>query len=63
MTEMLKCAVCDHTESIPNHCGQAMHLETVDSKEQLVCWMGPGCGKQDIPVHHEKSMKIVSKEI
>jgi hypothetical protein len=40
-----------------------MHIETVYGKEQLVCWMGPGCGVQDLPTHHEKAMKIVSKEI
>ncbi|MHA1976339.1 MAG: hypothetical protein ACW98I_05505 [Candidatus Hodarchaeales archaeon] len=59
MGQMLKCVECDHVEVIPNHCGQAMHIETENGKERLVCWMGPECGVQDVPIHHEKPMIIV----
>ena len=55
---MLKCQVCDHTEEIPMHCGQPMHLEEVNNEEMLVCWMGPSCGVIEVPKHHEKPMII-----
>lgn len=56
----LKCEECGTTMDVPMHCGQAMHLEEVDGKEMLVCWMGPGCGKQDIPEHHGKPMALTN---
>jgi len=34
---------------MPNHCGKPMHLEDVKGKDILVCWMGPECGKREIP--------------
>jgi copper ion binding protein len=37
-----------------------MHIEEVDGVEMLVCWMGTGCGKQEIPTHHDKPMTIES---
>lgn len=37
-----------------------MHIETIEGQDKLVCWMGPSCGVQDIPTHHEKPMKILS---
>ena len=58
MSDMLKCQECDYTEAIPMHCKQPMHVESVEGKERLVCWMGPSCGVQDIPNHHEKPMLI-----
>ncbi len=51
----LKCVECDYTEEIPAHCGKPMHIEG----DQLVCWMGAGCGSQDVPKHHDKPMEIV----
>jgi hypothetical protein len=32
-----------------------MHVEGDD----LVCWMGRGCGFQPLPEHHEQKMKFV----
>ncbi|MFW9780531.1 MAG: heavy metal translocating P-type ATPase [Candidatus Heimdallarchaeota archaeon] len=58
MTEVLKCQECDAILALPSHCGQPMHIEEVDGIEMLVCWMGPGCGKQEIPTHHAQSMQI-----
>ncbi|MFW9996637.1 MAG: hypothetical protein ACFFD4_31630 [Candidatus Odinarchaeota archaeon] len=55
---MLKCSKCGETQPVPKHCGQEMHLETVAGKEMLVCWMGTGCGKQDIPEHCNVPMRI-----
>lgn len=52
---MLKCQECGHTEEVPTHCGKPMHKEN----GQLVCWMGPDCGKQEIPEHHGKPMEII----
>jgi Cu+-exporting ATPase len=40
-----------------------MHLEIIDGKEQLVCWMGPSCGVQDVPTHHEEIMEIIEDDI
>jgi len=51
----LKCQVCDYDMDIPMHCGKPMHKEG----DQLVCWMGPECGHQLIPEHHEKQMEII----
>lgn len=58
MSTQLACHECDATEVIPSHCGQQMHIEKVEGKEMLVCWMGPGCGKQEILVHHGKPMYL-----
>lgn len=55
---MLKCSSCGHTEPVPMHCGQEMHVEKVEGQEMLVCWMGPGCGKMDIPMHCDTQMII-----
>ncbi|MFX0099316.1 MAG: heavy metal translocating P-type ATPase [Candidatus Hodarchaeota archaeon] len=57
----LKCNMCGMSMDMPNHCGKPMHLENVEGKDMLVCWMGPGCGKQDIPVckHCNKPMAVV----
>jgi Cu+-exporting ATPase len=52
---ILKCQECNYTEEVPMHCGKQMHKEN----GLLVCWMGPECGKQEIPKHHGKPMKIV----
>ncbi|MFW9990594.1 MAG: hypothetical protein ACFFD4_00915 [Candidatus Odinarchaeota archaeon] len=51
MSSTLKCKNCGHEEPVPAHCGKPMHVETVAGKEMLVCWMGTGCGKQNIPEH------------
>ena len=51
----LKCTECGKEQDLPMHCGKPMHVEG----DQLVCWMGPGCGAQPIPVHHDKPMGIV----
>jgi Cu+-exporting ATPase len=50
----LKCVDCGIEQEIPMHCGQAMHKEG----NNLVCWMGAGCGIQPIPEHHGKPMDI-----
>ncbi|MHA2307186.1 MAG: hypothetical protein ACXACU_17540 [Candidatus Hodarchaeales archaeon] len=58
MEKMLTCQECDIRESIPHHCGKPMHIEIIDKKQVLVCWMGPSCGVQDLPTHHNKPMTI-----
>lgn len=55
----LKCSSCGATQDVPMHCGQPMHVEKVDGKPMLVCWMGPGCGKQEIPTHHDSPMEFI----
>ncbi|HUX99352.1 MAG TPA: heavy metal translocating P-type ATPase [Candidatus Deferrimicrobium sp.] len=55
----LKCKSCNTTQEVPMHCGKPMHIEKVDGKPMLVCWMGPGCGKQAIPTHHNAPMEYV----
>jgi len=56
---ILKCSVCGATEEVPLHCGKPMHPEEVDGKQMLVCWMGPNCGKQDFPTHHDAPMEYL----
>ncbi len=51
----LKCSECGIVENLPMHCGQPMHEEG----DQLVCWMGAGCGAQPIPKHHGKPMQVI----
>jgi len=53
---ILKCTSCGSTSDVPQHCGKPMHVEKVDGKDMLVCWMGPNCGKQEIPEHHGAPM-------
>ena len=52
----LKCQKCGHEEEVPQHCGKPMHLEKVEGREMLVCWMGTECGKQEPPNHCGQSM-------
>ncbi|MHA1381739.1 MAG: heavy metal translocating P-type ATPase [Candidatus Helarchaeota archaeon] len=54
---ILKCKECGEEADVPMHCGKPMHPEIVDGESCLVCWMGPGCGKQDFPQHHDKPMQ------
>jgi hypothetical protein len=35
-----------------------MQLGEVDGTPMLVCWMGPGCGKQALPEHCGRPMTI-----
>lgn len=62
MTNILKCRVCDHTEILPSHCKQPMHIETVNEIDQLVCWMGPNCGVKVLPSHCNQPMIISEKD-
>jgi Cu+-exporting ATPase len=63
MSQGLNCQICGYTEPIPMHCGQPMHIENVDGEAKLVCWMGPECGVQDIPTHHDKPMLMQGEDI
>ncbi len=56
--ETLTCPSCGATAATPKHCGRAMHIETVDGVERLVCWMGAGCGVRDIPEHCGVPMRV-----
>lgn len=58
METRLICQECNLSEDVPHHCGRPMHIEEIDGKEMLVCWMGPSCGVQELPTHHNKPMKI-----
>lgn len=59
METKLACQECDLTKETPNHCGKPMHIEEVSGEEMLVCWMGPSCGVQELPTHHDKQMKLI----
>ncbi len=50
----LVCEKCGAEVSAPVHCGKEMHMED----DQLVCWMGPACGHQDIPEHCGEFMAL-----
>lgn len=56
----LKCEHCEHEIDIPSHCGKEMSIQELDGEDMLVCWMGPDCGKQEMPQHCEKSMAVVA---
>ena len=50
----LVCKICGEKVAVPVHCGKEMHQEG----DQLVCWMGPACGAQDMPSHCGEMMEI-----
>ncbi len=50
----LVCTKCGEEAAVPTHCGQDMHVEG----NQLVCWMGAGCGAQEIPKHCDEYMEL-----
>ncbi len=62
MSQKLQCQVCDYTESIPIHCNQPMHIEKIEGTVKLVCWMGPECGVQALPFHHDRPMRTEDTE-
>ncbi|MFX0123930.1 MAG: heavy metal translocating P-type ATPase [Candidatus Hodarchaeota archaeon] len=62
MSQQLKCQICDYTEHVPMHCKQLMHIENVNDEAKLVCWMGPECGVQDIPTHHNEPMRVIQDD-
>jgi len=55
---VLRCTSCNETQPVPKHCGQDMRLDKVDGVEMLVCHMGAGCAKQEIPRHHGVAMAL-----
>ena len=57
MDQKLECARCGHEAPMPRHCNRAMHVEQIDGKPQLVCWMGPECGTAEVPTHCGESMR------
>ncbi|MBN2151612.1 MAG: hypothetical protein JW839_09215 [Candidatus Lokiarchaeota archaeon] len=54
----LKCQKCGATQEAPMHCGLPMAIKKVDGKDMLTCWMGPGCGKAEVPKHHDMPMTM-----
>ena len=48
----LVCEKCGNEQAVPMHCGQEMHQEG----DELVCWMGKGCGHQPMNEHCGQSM-------
>ncbi|MFQ5980052.1 MAG: hypothetical protein ACE5OZ_18115 [Candidatus Heimdallarchaeota archaeon] len=56
----LVCTACNYNEPVPSHCNKPMHIEETQGQQKLVCHMGPGCGKMDIPEHCGTPMKLVS---
>ena len=57
----LKCPRCGAEEEMPLHCRKPMHVENVEGKNMLVCWMGAECGIQDVPKHCGVEMKEAEK--
>lgn len=51
MADTLECVKCGYETAMPPHCNRPMHVEEVDGRPKLVCWMGPGCGVAEIPLH------------
>lgn len=57
MADTLECAKCGYEAAMPPHCNSPMHVEEVDGQPKLVCWMGPGCGVAEIPLHCGQPMR------
>lgn len=55
----LKCENCGHEIDMPEHCGKEMSILEMDGEDLLVCWMGPNCGKQEVPRHCDRPMDVV----
>ncbi len=60
MASKLKCSKCGYEMAMPNHCSKPMHVGAVKDHDELVCWMGPECGHQEIPSHCGKPMQEVA---
>jgi hypothetical protein len=60
MMDTLVCTMCGAEVPAPRHCGRPMHIDTVDGREMLVCWMGAACGTQPIPQHCDVPMRARS---
>ena len=60
MASKLKCSKCGYEMAMPNHCNKPMHVGAVKGRDELVCWMGPECGHQEIPSHCGKPMQEVA---
>lgn len=60
MASKLKCSKCGYEMVMPNHCNKPMHVGAVQGRNELVCWMGPECGHQEIPSHCGKPMNEVA---
>ena len=54
----LKCEHCGHEIDMPDHCGKEMNVQNIDGEDMLVCWMGPDCGKQEVPTHCSGAMAV-----
>jgi len=59
MESKMKCEKCGYELATPSHCDQQMHVEKITGDEKLVCWMGPGCGVRDVPIHCSERMHEV----
>ncbi len=53
----LTCQKCGAIVDAPKHCGRPMTVKKIEGRDMLVCWMGPTCGKADIPTHCGLPMK------
>ncbi len=60
MASKLKCSKCGYEMAMPNHCNKPMHVGAVKGRDELVCWMGPDCGHQEIPSHCGTPMQEVA---
>ena len=54
--DKLVCSDCGTELGTPRHCGRPMHIEAVEGREMLVCWMGADCGTRAIPQHCGRPM-------
>jgi P-type Cu+ transporter len=55
----MKCQKCGYEVATPSHCNQQMHVEQLNGDPKLTCWMGPGCGVAEIPIHCGERMHEV----
>ncbi|MHA2006706.1 MAG: TRASH domain-containing protein [Candidatus Hodarchaeales archaeon] len=57
-SKLLFCPVCKIKQDLPLHCDKPTHLEVINGKDKLVCFMGVDCGVLDIPKHCNAPMEI-----
>lgn len=57
---MLACPTCGATLALPKHCGKPMQQTILEGRESLACWMGPECGRSEMPQHCGTPMSVRS---
>jgi len=55
---ILVCKKCRSVLNMPFHCEKPMHIDVINGKTTLVCWMGSSCNVQIPPKHCDEVMEL-----